>query len=176
MSFDSFNPFKMIGAVVQGEAAAGAAEYNAAIARQNAAAAVQQGQAASESQARDAARKIGAMVAGYGASGVSGSTSASDVLADSVRMATLDNLTTKYNYKLRELGFLNEASLQDSNATNSRTAGVLNALGAGMSGYADYTTRNPSAGGGTPIPNFSGIGYGGVPAKRDRGDYNYENY
>lgn len=134
-----------VGNIVEGEAAAGASEYNAQIARQNAVVAEQQGVAASEQQAISARRKIGSMVASYGASGVDGgSGSAMDVLADSVRMATLDNLTVKYNYQLKALGYRNQASLDDSNAKNSRTAGVIKAAGTVASGF------------GSEIPKFGG--------------------
>lgn len=156
--------FAAVGSIVQGEANAGAAEYNAAIARQNAAVAQQQGVAAAAAQQRDAARKIGSMVAGYGASGVAGSASALDVLADSARMAELDNLTTKYNYQLKALGYQDEANLQDSNASNSRTSGVLGAVGAGLRGYSDFSSKQGSA-----IPVFGS----GVPGKKLSGDYNY---
>lgn len=139
------------GSIISGEANAQSAEYNAAIARQNAVSAQQQGVAAQQAQARDAQRKIGAMIAGYGASGVSGSASAADVLADSVRMATLDNLTTKYNYDLKALGYTDQAVLDDSSASNSRTSGVLGAVGSGLGGYAKYQYMSS---GGNPIPNF----------------------
>ena len=139
------------GSIVEGESAAGAAEYNAQIARQNAVVAEQQGVAASEQQSIAARRKIGSMVAGYGASGVvGGSGSAMDVLADSVRAATLDNLNVKYNYQLKAMGYRNQASLDDSNAKNSRTAGVFKAVGGVMDGAAAAYT----AGAGSAIPKF----------------------
>jgi hypothetical protein len=89
--------------------------------------------------------KIGIMVASYGASGVQGSSgSPMDVVAQSVRMATLDNLTTQYNYKLRGLGYLNQVALDTANASNSSTAGNMNATAAGFKGA------------GSMIPMFGG--------------------
>lgn len=125
----------MIGAGAQGESNAAASRYNAQIAQQNAQIAEQQGVAAAEQQDIAARRKIGSMVAGYGASGVDGgSGSAMDVLADSVRAATLDNLNVKYNYKLKAMGYNNQATLDQSNAKNSSTSGGLNAIGTGLKG------------------------------------------
>ena len=139
-----------IGAINQGEANANSAEYNAAVARQNAAIAQQQGAAASEAQKRDAARKMGAALANYGASGVQTDTgSPMDVLADSARMATLDNLTIKYNYALKAQGYQSQSLLDDSNASNSRTSSILNAGASVIKGAAAYTSMSGNA-----IPNF----------------------
>lgn len=141
---------KAVGSIFQGEAASQAADYNAQVAQQNAVIAQQQGAAAAEAQSRDAQRKIGSMVAGYGASGVEGSSgSPMDVLADSARMATLDNLTTKYNYALKAQGFGNSATLDEMNSQTSLTSGVLNAVGTGMSAYGTYTKLGASS-----IPTF----------------------
>ena len=144
-----------LGSILQGEGAATAAEYNATIARQNAAIAAQQGEAAAQAQGRNAERHIGSMVAAYGASGVEGSSgSAMDVLADSARMSTLDNLTLKYNYALKGLGYENAAKLDDTNAAYSRTAGLLGAAGAGASNYSKYAGWGSESTpiNGTPIP------------------------
>lgn len=132
-----------IGNIIQGEGQATASEYNAQIARQNAVIAQQQGVAAADAQSRDAQRKIGSMVAAYGASGVqSDAGSPMDVLADSARMAALDNLTVKYNYALKAQGFNNQATLDQTNADYARTASYFKAAGSMMSQ------------GGSSIPNF----------------------
>lgn len=116
------------GAEQQGESTAAAARYNAQIAEQNATVATQQGVAAGEAQDRAARMKIGSMVANYGASGVDGTSgSPMDVLAESARMAALDNLTTKYNYALRARGYKNQAGLEEANAKNALIAGDINA-------------------------------------------------
>mgnify|MGYP000013338213 CR=1 FL=1 len=141
--------FKAIGSYNEGEATAQSAEYNSAVARQNAEIAGQQSEAASQAQQRDAARKIGASIAAYGASGVqTDSGSPLDVLADSARMATLDNLTLKYNYALKARGFQSQASLGDAKAANARTAAVLNII----NDAEDTAAR--VMGGGSPIPSF----------------------
>lgn len=133
-----------VGAIQQGQSQAAAARYNAQIAQQNSVVAQQQGEAASEQQQIASRRKIGSMVASYGASGVDGgSGSPMDVLADSVRAATLDNLTLNYNYKLKSMGLDNQATLDESNAKNAATSGTLNGIGAAMKGF------------GSAIPQFS---------------------
>lgn len=146
---------KMIGSAVQGAASAESSKYNAAVAQQNADIAIQQGEASAQAQQRDSARKIGAMVAAYGASGVQGDAgSPLDVLADSVRMSTLDNLTIKYNAQLRAAGYTAQSQLSNYAASSARTSSVLNMFGDVASGAADYAkvTR------GTSIPNFGGTG------------------
>lgn len=140
-----------IGAIQKGQADAGAAKYNATIARQNSVVALQQGDAAVQAQNRDARRRLGSMKALYGASGVEGDTgSPLDVLADSTRMAELDALTTQYNYQLKSQGFDDQAALDDSNAKNSRTASYLNATSSLLNSGAGAMNRS----GGTSIPYF----------------------
>lgn len=141
------------GSILGGEGQAGAAEFNAAVARQNAAVAQQQGQAAIEAQQRDYARKMGSMVASYGASGVEvDSGSPLEAVADSARMATLDSLTLKYNADLRAAGYQNTAMMEDMKAKTARTSAMLNAGSNLMTGYGKYLGMT-----GTAIP---GIGYG----------------
>lgn len=124
-----------IGAIRQGQAASNAANYNAGMARMNADIAESQSVAASAALKRDTARKQGAAIAAYGASGVQASEgSAMEVLADSARSAALDDLTLKYNYKLKGLGFLAQAELDRANASSSRTSSYFNAAGSMLNG------------------------------------------
>ncbi len=140
------------GAIKQGQAAAGAANYNSQVAQQNASIADSQSIAASEAQSRDAQRRIGAATAAYGASGVQMSDgSPADVLADSARSAALDNLTLKYNYGLKRIGALDQAGLDSANSKNASAAGYLSAMGSVMGGGAQ-TYRY--AMGGSQIPSF----------------------
>lgn len=132
-----------VGAVRQGQAAKAAADYNATIANQNAQAAAAQGEAASEQQARESERKMGSAMAAYGASGVQmGSGSPMDVLADVARSSELDRQTTVYNYKMRGLGFQDQAGLDIAQGENASSAGYLTAMGALFQGA------------GTAIPKF----------------------
>lgn len=144
-----------VGAVRSAQAQAGAANYNAQVAQQNAGIANAQGAAASEQQWRTAQQRIGASIAAFGGSGVQGATgSPTDVLANNVQNATLDNLTTQYNYKLRALGFNDQASLDQSQASNATTSGYLSAAGdvIGGASKAAYMYSSPGPSGGYPIP------------------------
>jgi hypothetical protein len=124
-----------LGAVRSSQAQAAAANYNAQLADQNAQVANAQGAAAAEAQERDSKRRIGSMLAAYGASGVQTDTgSPTDVLADSARSASLDNLTIKYNAKLRAMGLEAQAGLDRSTASNATQAGYINATSAVLSG------------------------------------------
>lgn len=131
---------------------AAAATFNAQIAEQNAAIQREQEKTAVEAQQRTAARVMGSIVAGYGASGVqSDNGSPMDVLADSARTAELDKLTIQYNYELKARDYENQAALDRMNAANGMaasttyassagnysTAGTLNAVGAGLTGLAN---------------------------------------
>jgi hypothetical protein len=124
------------GNILQGQAQKLSADYNAQIDQQNALVAQQQGVAAAEAQQRDAARKIGAGIAAYGASGVQGdSGSPIDVIAESARNATLDNLTVKYNYALKGIGYQNQAALSEAEGEYASTASILNAVSGGAKDY-----------------------------------------
>lgn len=136
-------------AFAQGESNAEASEYNAAVARQNAQIATEQGVAAVQAQQRSAFQQIGAARAAYGASGVqSDSGSASDILAQSAAMSTLDKLTTQYNYQIKALGYTNQAQMDDYAASSYRTSAILNAAAAGTKNYA--IANSP----GLQIPTF----------------------
>lgn len=132
-----------VGAVRQGQAASNAANYNAEVASQNAQAMSAQGEAASEQLTRTTEQRQGAAMAAYGASGVQmGEGSPMDVMQSNVRAATLDNLTSQYNYKMRGLGYQDSAALMSSQASNDTTAGYLSGMGALFQGA------------GTAIPKF----------------------
>jgi hypothetical protein len=124
-------------AVQAGKQRSAAAKYNQAVAQQNAKAAQEQGAEAALQSQRQTAQKIGAMEANYGASGVDASTgSPLDVLTDSVRQGTLDQLTLKYDASLRGAGYTNTATLDGMEASNATTSGYLNAAGAALGGTA----------------------------------------
>ena len=143
-----------VGAIRKGQAEAGAANYNAAIMRQNADVAMSQSDAADQMLSRRAEGVQGAAIAAYGASGVtSDSGSAVDVLASSARNASLDQLTSRYNYKLKALGFLDQAGLDSANAQNSMQAGYLNATSSILRGASSMYSMG---GGGSVIPTTGG--------------------
>lgn len=136
-----------VGAAMQGEGNAQASQYNAQVAQRNAVIARDQGEAAAQAQQRAASRQMGSMLANYGASGVqTDSGSPLDVLADSARMAALDNLTIKYNAALRAQGFESESALENSRAKASRTSGILGAGTSFLRGYGMYAQMGSNSG------------------------------
>lgn len=142
-------------AVRSGQAQSAAASYNAKVADQNAEAMRQQGAAAQEQQRQDAMRKLGLMQANYGASGVDPSTgSPLDVFADSVQKSTLDNLTTKYNYQMRALGYQNSSTLDSFQSDQASTSGYLNAAGSLLGGASKAYGYYSAGSGGTPVNNY----------------------
>lgn len=140
-------------AVRTGQQQRAAAKYNQAVAQQNAKAAQEQGAEAALQSQRQTAQKIGAMEANYGASGVDASTgSPLDVLTDSVRQGTLDQLTLKYDASLRGAGYTNTATLDGMEASNATTSGYLNAAGAALGGTAQAAgTYNKYYGSGNQV-------------------------
>ena len=129
--------FTALGEVQKSAAASASNKYNEAVAQQNQQITAAQGVSAAETQSRESQRRIGAATAAYGAAGVDLSTgSPLDALADSARMSTLDNLTLKYNYGLKGLGFENQATLEGQSAKNNQTAGYMNAAGALLGGLS----------------------------------------
>lgn len=143
----------VVGAISQANSQSNAASYNAKVAAQNAEIARQQGEAAAQAQDRAARQRLGQMTAAYGASGVDmGSGSPLDVLQDSARTAALDNLTTRYNYNLRATGYSNQSTLLENQASNYKTSGILNGIGAGVKGATAYV------GAGYPIPGMGSSG------------------
>lgn len=142
-----------------------AAEYNAEVARQNAEIARQQGIAAAQAQDRQARQRMGQMRANMAASGVDpGVGSPLDVLADSARMAKLDNLTILWNAQAKAAGYGNSANLDDMLASSAQqkadsatTAGVINGIGA-LAGGAAKVSSMSSGGGSTSYGSSYGSG------------------
>lgn len=144
-----------VGAVRSAQAQSAAADYNSKVASLNAQAATQQGEAAAEAQQRDSQRRIGTALASFGAAGVETDTgSPADVLSQSARDAALDNLTIKYNAKMRAMGYQMQSNLDSTNASNSASAGVLSGTAALLSGGSS-AYRMYSGGGATGTPSLA---------------------
>jgi hypothetical protein len=129
----------VIGALQQGQQAKQSAEYNAAIARNNAIASQQQSAANAAAQQRKARMQMGTMRAGYGASGIGLEGSPMDILEQSAAMAELDRQNILYGGTLRTQGFTNTANLEEAAGENAESASYLKAgssllLGMGKSG------------------------------------------
>lgn len=142
--------FSAVGSLMQADSKADASEYNAKIAQQNAAMATQQAEADAAEQKRDTVRKLGAMRAGYGASGVAFEGSPLDILAQSASDAEMDRLNIIYKGKVRAAGYDANAELYESNAENERNAGLV---GAGRSVVLGLDKTRGPTGTGTQIPD-----------------------
>lgn len=136
-------------AVRAGQAQSKAAKYNAAVAQQNANAATEQANAAAQEKHRQMVQRLGDMEASYGASGVtSDSGSVLDVLGDSIRQGTLDQLTAKYNGQLRAAGYTDSSSLDTFQAHYAQTSSYMEAAGTALSGAGSiYKQQHPPSGG-----------------------------
>lgn len=134
-----------IGAVNTGNAKSSADTFNANIAGQNIDLTNQQTNLSLQQQQRDAYQKLGAIKAGFGASGVtSDSGSVLDVLADSSTQAQLDADTIVNNGKIKAAGYQNTENLDRAAASNDETSGYINGASAALLGatntYKAYDT------------------------------------
>lgn len=130
----------------QYKAQAQAAEYNASIARQNAQIAEQQTQAQVENQDRERRLRLGAQIAGAGASGV-GMQSFSDILSSSAAQEELDLLTLKSEGALRKREFGMQSDLLTSQASSSRSqaryargTGIISGISSGIGSMGGRST------------------------------------
>lgn len=154
-------PFAIAGAVVQAvgairsaQSASAAADYNAQIAERNAALARDQAASDEQRQRIQARKQLGAMRAGYGASGVTLDGSPLDVLENSAAEAELDALTIRYKGEVSALGYRTESAQQRARSANATTEGYYNAgsallqggakaYGMGSGNYAPVEERTP---------------------------------
>lgn len=113
----------------QGEAGAAAAAFNSAAATRNAGIARQQAADDAAAQRRTAVQTMGAMRAGYGASGVTLEGSPLEVLESSARNAELDNQMIRYKGELRAMGYEDTATLEDFSGGVALQAGEDKATG-----------------------------------------------
>lgn len=127
----------VVGKITQGNAASSADTFNADVANQNAQIAADQGKLQLQQQQVDAYRKLGAIKAAYGASGVTSSGSPLDVLADSYTQSELDANTIIYNSKIKQTGYQNTASLDTYKAGADKQAGYMSAASTALLGAKD---------------------------------------
>lgn len=133
-----------VGAIRQGNATAKAAKTNALFQQRNAVIARQQAAEDADRSRRAARRRLGALRAGFGASGVSLEGSPLDVLEDQAMESELDALTIQYQGELSAIGLESEAALSRERARASKTAGYLKAGSSLLTGAADVYSSLPS--------------------------------
>lgn len=112
------------GKIQEGRAAKQSANYNAAIARQNAETTMQQTNAAKETQDRERRLRLGANIAAGGASGV-GIESVGDVFSSNAMQEELDLLTLESEGLLRARDYTAQANLQKAQGRNAMNSAII---------------------------------------------------
>ena len=153
------------GQIQAGQQAAAAAEYNAAVARNNqiiadrqAEDALKRGQVAEEEQRRRTRAMAGTQRAALAASGVQlDQGSPVDILSDTAQFGELDALTIRnnaereaYGYRVQGMNFGAEAGLQQARAASAMPSALIGAgstlLSGAASTYDRYSTWKRRAG------------------------------
>lgn len=128
----------------QSQAASSANKRNAATAAMNQQLVAKQEQVALDINRRNQYKTIGSATAQYGSSGIANDTgSPLDVLNDSIKSASLDNLTTSMSYGIRGANYASQAGMYSSAANYATTAGYLNAGASALSGAANLARVLP---------------------------------
>lgn len=141
-----------LGAIRQGEAQAQmfraqqqAAEYNAAVQRNNARASTEQANAAEEQHWRRFRALQGEAIAGIGQSGTGFDGSNLDLLKQNEANAMLDALNIRYQGQNQYAGLMAQSELErmqgaqaGRNASSARMAGFVNAGSSLLSGVSNY--------------------------------------
>lgn len=147
---------QVIGSLRQAQMNSQMSEYNATVAEQNVQLVTQQANENARRALVNSNKVGGAEAAGFGASGVSG-TSALAVLQDTAAKGELDALTIKQQGAIKAAGYQNEANLDQYRASNELVSGDINAMGGGMaSGGKMISDYSSGRGGGM----YGGGGYG----------------
>ena len=125
------------GKVQEGRAAKQSADYNAAIARQNAETTKQQTQAALDKQDRERRLRLGANIAASGASGV-GMESFGDIMASSAMQEELDMLTLESEGLLKARDYEASANLYKAEGSNAMSSAIIGAGSSVLGGVNKY--------------------------------------
>lgn len=118
---------KALGSLYEGHANREAAEYNARVLDSKARATEANTKEQVERERRMARRRLGAMRAATGASGISLNGSALEAIADSAAEMELDALTIRHEGKLKVMGYYASAESERMRGRAAMTKGYLNA-------------------------------------------------
>lgn len=169
-----------VGSVMQGRQQAGQANYQAAVARnnailadRNAKLAIQAGDVKEQAKRRETAGLIGAQRAAYAAHGVDVNVgSPVDIQSDTAMLGELDALTIRnnaqreaYGYKIQGDSAGAEAGLFGQQAQGDMLAGWVGSVGSligGASSVGDKWLTYQSAGGAGGSPLMAGVGSQGL--------------
>lgn len=133
------------GAEQEADARSAAANYNASIANQNADLSLQQATEQERQQREYAYQALGNERASYGASGVSMSGSALDVLQESARNAELDALNIRHAGQVKAWQYRSGARLDSMSANAAQSAGQFGVMSALLSGASGAIKAIPSS-------------------------------
>ena len=129
----------------QAKAAANAANYNSAVARNNAQLALEEGNANEESQRRHARAVLGQQRAALAEAGIGLEGTGGDLYEQSASNAELDAQNIRYGAQLQSTSYLNQSNLEmaqakqySRNAANASTASYIGAGSSLLSGYGNY--------------------------------------
>lgn len=136
------------GNIMQGQATSNALNAQAALQIQNASEAEAQGQYDANKSSLESATKIGAITAGYGASGVTTTSgSALNVLGASAANAELDRLNILHGADVKAINYENQASMEKVGAQSAQIGsffGAAGSIGAGATKAYATTLTPPS--------------------------------
>lgn len=137
-----------VGAIAQGQQAADAAEFNAAVA-QNEAIQARQEAAFQESQHRKRARSLlASQRAAVGASGTSFTGSPLSIMADSAAEAEIDAMMIRRSGTIAAANARARAAAERMDARAQRTAGLFNAGSSLLTGSVSVLDKHPEFFGG----------------------------
>ena len=144
-----------VGTMSEANAKADALNRNAQLADRNAIVAKQQAAHDVARQDKIGRMQIGAIRAGYGASGT---TASEDILSMSITNAELDKLEIQCQGDLRARGYEDEATLDRFGARTAKSQGALRTASVLLSGAAKGATISALSGGSSPSPDGGGGG------------------
>lgn len=148
-----------VGQIQQGNAAKQAANFNAAIANNNAIASRQKAEADAARQERESRLRAGAVGAARGASGGTAAGSALDLMESNAAQEELDRLTILHGGELQAAGFESDAAVQRMRGSAAQKAGRLGAASTLLIGGARASGSFVGAPRlGTPGASASGAG------------------
>lgn len=142
--------FQAYGSIIKGQQTSDLLDNQAATQRRNATQAIMAAKFNADRQSMIATKHIGAMTAGYSASGVdmtSGSVLAT--IGASSANAELDRLNIIHGGDIRAVNFENQASLDELGARHAIQASYFNALSSMVAGGAGMMGNSTGGGGGT---------------------------
>ena len=134
-----------VGAIMQGQAAKDAANYNAQVAERNANAAREDAKAELAMRREAQARAMAQKQAQYAANGVLGAGSPLEVMTEQAKQYEIENQNISYNAQTHEQSYLAQAKQYRRQAKNQSWMTPLNAAGTllgGASQVANLYTRS----------------------------------